>query len=71
MSKVGRRLTPTQWGLAINALAHVQADAECWESDGDRGAVPLWAGIEVIQQLIDARRPLGYAKQAQEDEGGE
>jgi len=67
MSKV-RRLTEKQWLNAVNALAHAEADADCWEADGDPEAKSLRAGCEVIKKLIDAHRPASY-KALQE--GGE
>ena len=59
MSKA-RRLTEKQWLNAVVALAHAEADADCWESDGDPGAKDLRAGCEVIKKLIDAHRPASY-----------
>jgi hypothetical protein len=67
MSKA-RRLTEKQWLNAVNALAHAEADADCWEANGCSSAKDLRAGCKVIKKLIDAHRPAGY-KALQE--GGE
>ena len=59
MSKA-RRLTEKQWLNAVNALAHAEADTDCWEADGDPAAKDLRAGCKVIKKLIDAHRPASY-----------
>lgn len=57
MAKSLKRLREGQWRLAANALRHVEADYECWESDGDPSAPALWEGIQILRMLIDDRRP--------------
>ena len=57
MAKALRRLTVAQWGAAVDALRHAEADCECWEADGDPSAKALRKGIRVIRMLIDDRRP--------------
>ena len=67
MSKA-KRLTEKQWLNAIDALAHAEADADCWESSSDPGAKELRAGCEVIRKLINEHKP---ANRRALQEGGE
>lgn len=57
MTKASKRLREGQWRLAVDALRHVEADWECWESDGDPSATTLLDGIKILRMLIDDRRP--------------
>ena len=57
MANTVKRLTVAQWAAAVDALRHVEADYECWTSDGDPSAKELLKGIRVLRMLIDDRRP--------------
>ena len=57
MGKSSRRLTVRQWRDAVDAIRHVVADWETWESDSDPSAKDLLRGINVLRRLVDDRRP--------------
>ena len=52
-----RRLTDKQYDYAIDALRHVIADWETWDSCNDPSAKDLDRGIKVLKMLLEDRKP--------------
>ena len=52
-----RRLTDKQYDYAIDALRHVIADSEEWNSCNDPCAKNLDRGIKVLEMLLEDRKP--------------
>lgn len=52
-----RRLTDKQYSNALDALRHVIADWEDWESLNDPSAKALDRGIKVLEMLLEDRKP--------------
>lgn len=58
-----KMLTRKELSVAYIALYHAEADADCWEADGDPAAEELRRGVDVIRRLIRAHTPAPSSKE--------
>ena len=62
-----RRLTDKQYDYATDALRHVIADWEEWDSCNDPCAKNLDRGIKVLTMLLEDRKPRSMIEKLKEE----